>query len=51
MKEKKILYDHNLDKKNQNKWQTDVQLKKINSKYLPNYIKNNIHDYLEWIEE
>ena len=50
MREKKVLYDHSLDKKNQNKWDTDIELKKIDKNYLPNFINKNFHKYLEWIE-
>ncbi len=50
MREKKVLYDHSLDKKNQNKWDTDIELKKIDKNYLPNFINENFHKYLEWVE-
>ena len=36
MKEKKILYDHNQDKKEINKWTTNKTLTKIETHSLPN---------------
>ena len=50
MQNKEILYDHNLDKKDGNKWATNLKLKKINETYLPFYIRANIEKYSEWIE-
>ena len=35
MKDKKVLYDHSLDKKNQNKWDTEIELQKIDNSNLP----------------
>ena len=48
--EKKILYDHNLDKKSQNKWFTDQTLKKIDLKILPDIISYEKETYKEWID-
>ena len=50
MKNKNILYDHNLDKKNNNKWNSDKKLVKINSDYLPEYLIKNTGKYKEWLE-
>ena len=47
---KKILYDHNLDKKSQNKWFTDQTLKKIDLKILPDIISYEKETYKEWID-
>ena len=41
VKEKKILYDHRLDKKNLNKWKTNTKLVKVSLKELPLYLQNN----------
>ena len=41
MKEKKILYDHRLDKKNLNKWKTNTKLVKVSLKELPLYLQNH----------
>ena len=51
MSEKKILYDHSLDKKNQNKWNSNIELKKIDSKYLPLYLNNNKDIFSHWFED
>ena len=48
--EKKVLYDHNVDKKNQNKWFSDKILKKIDLNLLPEVIINEKDNYIEWIE-
>ena len=50
MKNKNILYDHNLDKKNNNKWNSDKKLVKINSDYLPEYLIKNTGKYKKWLE-
>ena len=49
--EKKVLYDHNVDKKNQNKWFSDKILKKIDLNLLPEVIINEKDNYIEWIEQ
>ena len=51
MNEKKILYDHSLDKKNQNKWNSNIELKKIDLKYLPFYLKKNKSIFSKWLED
>ena len=50
IKERKVLYDHNKDKKNQNKWFSDKVLKKIDLNKLPKIIVENKDKYLEWID-
>ena len=50
MKNKNILYDHNQDKKNNNKWNTDKKLIKINTNFLPEYLIKNTDKYKEWFE-
>ena len=48
--EKKIMYDHNLDKKSENKWSNAKNLIKINTDKLPNYVKDNPSKFAEWID-
>ena len=48
--DKKILYDHNVDKKSQNKWFTDKTLKKIDINILPDIISNERELFKEWID-
>ncbi len=50
MVNKQALYDHSLDKKNNNKWITDKKLKIIGLEYLPSYLKNNKKSFEEWFE-
>jgi len=49
--EKKILYDHGVDKKNQNKWFSDKTLKKVSLNFLPETISNNIEIYRSWLDQ
>tara|TARA_A100001011_G_scaffold367963_1_gene421804 strand:+ start:2607 stop:3482 length:876 start_codon:yes stop_codon:yes gene_type:complete len=51
MREKEILYDHKLDKKNQNKWITKTKLVKIEIENLPLYLQNNQKEFSEWFEQ
>ena len=39
IKERKIMYNHNADKKDVGKWANEKYLEKVNLDYLPNYIK------------
>jgi beta-1,4-mannosyl-glycoprotein beta-1,4-N-acetylglucosaminyltransferase len=50
IKEKKIMYNHNADKKKLNKWKNSVSLEKINTDMLPDYIKSNRLKFKNWIE-
>ena len=49
MKEKKVMYDHDIDKKN-NKWKTGRKLKKTEINEMPEYIVNNIKKYNKWLD-
>ena len=51
MNEKKVLYDHKLDKSNLNKWNTNIKLKKIDDNELPLYLNENKNNYLQWLEK
>ena len=49
IKEKKVSYDHSLDKKG-NKWGASVSLKKVDEKYLPSYLRENKSKYKIWFD-
>ena len=48
--EKKIFYNHFADKENLKKWEFDQDLKKVDLKILPNYLKINKDKYKDWID-
>ena len=48
--EKRIMYDHNLNKENTNKWSGITSLKKISNLELPEYISSNNHKYKKWLD-
>ena len=50
VKNKKVLYDHNYDKKNSNKWQESQKLEKIDLKLLPEYLIKNYSKYKLWMD-
>ena len=47
--EKKVLYDHSVDKR-KSKWRATSKLEKINDKLLPEYLKNNKSKFKEWLD-
>ena len=47
--EKKIIYDHDVDQRD-SKWHSEKTLKKINNADLPDYIKNNLKKYGDWLD-
>ncbi len=49
IRERKISYDHSLDKKG-NKWSASVPLKKVDEKYLPDYLNKNKSKYKIWFD-
>ena len=49
IKEKKVTYDHSLDKKG-NKWGASVSLKKVDDEHLPNYLRENKSKYKIWFD-
>ncbi len=49
IKEKRISYDHTLDKK-ENKWNASISLKKVEDRHLPEYLVKNKHKYKIWFE-
>ena len=50
MKEKKVFYNHFADKGNPNKWNYDYELKRVDLKILPDYLKNNKEKYKNWFD-
>jgi len=49
IKEKKIMYAHNLDKR-ENKWSGGANLEKIENFQLPDYIKENLNKFHKWMD-
>ena len=49
MKEKKVMYSHNLDKR-KNKWSGGANLEKIENFKLPDYIKENLKKFDKWLD-
>ena len=47
--EKKILYDHNVDQKKY-KWGSDKTLSKIQLSKMPDYLRENIEKYKQWLD-
>ena len=50
MKDKKIMYDHDSDKKKLNKWQNSRSLEKVDLELLPKYILNNFTKFKSWVD-
>ena len=50
IKDKKVFYNHFVDQTNLNKWNYDYELKKIENKFLPNYLNMNKEKYKEWFD-
>ena len=49
IKEKRVMYDHNIDQKDY-KWSGTAVLKKIDINLLPAYLKNNLDKFKNWID-
>ena len=49
MKEKKVMYDHSIDKKG-DKWTERKKLKKTEINEMPEYIIENISKYKTWLD-
>ena len=49
MDNKKIMYNHSIDKKN-NKWGEGEKLFKVDINNLPKYIRENIDKYKNWLD-
>ena len=49
MKDKKIMYNHSMDKK-ENKWGSGATLEKINIENMPKYIIENKKKYKDWLD-
>ena len=48
--EKRVMYDHNADQKDNNKWSGDNKLEKISNLELPEYINLNTNKYKNWLD-
>ena len=48
--EKKILYDHFVDQRKIDKWNSPVVLKPIEISHLPEYIVQNKQKFKDWLE-
>ena len=49
MKNKVIMYKHNVDQKKE-KWSEGSKLEKIDISILPDYIKSNLNKFNEWLD-
>ena len=49
MNEKKVMYNHSIDKKNQ-KWGDGEKLEKKDLNEMPKYVLNNLNKYKNWLE-
>ena len=49
VREKKIFYDHSLDKKG-NKWGASISLKKVDDEFLPDYLNKDKSKYKIWFD-
>ena len=47
--EKRVIYDYKVDQK-QYKWSGRSTLKKLENKFLPSYVSENLHKYSDWID-
>ena len=45
-----VFYNHFVDQTNQNKWNYNYKLKKINKELLPRYVLNNKDKFEEWFQ-
>ena len=50
IEEKKVFYNHFLDKSSLKKWEYEYPLKKIDDELLPHYIQNNKKKFSGWID-
>jgi len=49
VKEKKIIYDHSVDQR-ENKWGSEKTLHKIELSEMPDYLSENYKKYVNWLE-
>ena len=47
--EKKVFYDHSVDKR-EKKWNKQIQLLKVDDSYLPYYLIKNKEKFSEWFD-
>ena len=50
IKDRKVFYNHFVDQSDPNKWNFDYSLKKIEKKFLPDYLNTHKDKYKEWFD-
>ena len=50
IEDKIVFYNHFLDQSNQEKWNYNYKLKKIDHKFLPRHLIENVDKYKEWFD-
>tara|TARA_B100001059_G_C17769221_1_gene547415 strand:+ start:569 stop:1453 length:885 start_codon:yes stop_codon:yes gene_type:complete len=50
IKNRQLYFNHNADKKDENKYNSKIELKKISDSALPKYLIDNKSKYLDWFE-
>ena len=50
IEKKTVFYNHSADKTNTKKFNHEIKLEKLDLDYLPNYIKENLDSYKEWLD-
>ena len=50
LKEKKVFYNHFVDKQNLDKWKYEHELKNVGFELLPNYLRENKDKYKNWLD-
>ena len=49
IEEKRVMYDHNVDQRGY-KWSGKAILKNIDTKFLPNYVAENVEKFKDWLD-
>ena len=50
IEKKTVFYNHSADKTNTKKFNHEIKLEKLDLDFLPNYIKENLDSYKEWLD-
>ena len=51
IKNRKLIYDYNADQRKKNKFENNESLNLLEEKKLPNFIRNNLNYYKDWLAE
>jgi len=51
IKNRKLIYDYNADQRKKNKFENNESLHLLEKKKLPNFIRNNLDYYKDWLAE